>query len=145
MNPTIRLAELVIKDPARASMEAIRLLAAHKAKRQRVAAKSKPRRADEDRAKELAVVRHKQLVRAAVMRAEERCELCGDSTVLLRTELHHLEHGSAKSRDERMSNVMIVHPHCHQSYHLNVSAFVDDVKKWCSRYGYPLPNRREYR
>lgn len=122
------------------------MLEAVSAKRQRRLKKTLPaRRAKAERA--LAELEaHRQLRQRAFVRAVGRCELCD---VPLRTNevvhLHHLEGGPAKAKNERISNVMVTHPACHEAYHLNVAAFVDVVRAWCQHHFYPLPKRKEFR
>jgi hypothetical protein len=120
-------------------------LKAHRASKARVRVKQAPRKADAAAAAKEAFERHAALVLKAVARAEEVCELCNGSLEGLPFELHHLEMGSAKGKNERLSNVMITHPVCHRAYHLHAGNFTKTVREWCLRHGYPLPQRKEFR
>jgi 5-methylcytosine-specific restriction endonuclease McrA len=138
MNPTIRLAELVIKDPARASMEAIRLLAAHKAKRQRVAVKSKPRREKEKLTRSQRNDATAYLRRICSDRAAGKCELCGQSEDGRSSlEMHHLLPGRGRrTQQQAKDNCVMVCGMCHAIGHGRVLMVADNLMSWAKRHGY---------
>lgn len=118
-----------------------------KGKVKRKASKAKPRRELQARARAAQQDRHRLLEEAVHRRAGGVCELCCEPWAPWDNArvLHHLEGGPAKAKLERLSNVMSIHPACHEAYHMNVRAFVPAVMAWCARNNYPLPNRKEYR
>ena len=139
----IRLAHLVKTDPAAALRAAERIEAQERARSARVATKKKPgrerRQAEAARQEE----RHRYLVSQVLLRAEGRCELCGDAAGGL--EPHHLELGAGKTRNEKLSNVIAACRADHDAAQMNERRFVPTVLAWCQRYGYPVPRRRVYR
>jgi hypothetical protein len=89
---------------------------------------------------------HRRLRERAFLRADGRCELCGvPFKVNEQVHLHHLEGGPGKAKREQLCNVMAVHSTCHEAYHMSVASFVEAVRGWCQRHGYPLPKRKEFR
>jgi hypothetical protein len=89
---------------------------------------------------------HQELRQRAYVRSMGRCELCDVSLgVNEACHLHHLEGGSSKTKNEKLSNVMVVHPACHEAAHMNIRSTVPAVKAWCFEHGYPLPRRKEFR
>lgn len=140
----LRLATLMVRDPAAAQREASRIRSAAKASQRRKAERAAPRIADETRQEAEAQARHDHLVALVMARAAGRCEL-GDHDAE-EMDPHHLEGGSGRRRQgEWVGNVMAACRSCHDAYHLNVRAFVARVVAWCKAYGYPLPRRKEFR
>jgi hypothetical protein len=84
----------------------------------------------------------------AEARAAGRGELCGQpfyDAPECRAEMCHLDGGSGKrTQGQRIGNVVMEHGACHRGKSgLDVAplAWLPDVKRWCARYGYPLPER----
>jgi hypothetical protein len=114
--------------------------------RRRKLKKTLPTRKDKAMAALQDLEAHRRLVERVRLRADGRCELCG-APARHGEQLvpHHLEGGPAKTKLERIGNVMAVHSTCHEAYHMNVASFVEAVRGWCQRHGYPLPKRKEFR
>src|SRR5512133_67274 len=122
-----------------------KLRAAVRAERARKAAKSKPRR---EATKVARAERrdNEQAIRAEVMvRPGPACEL-GSHEVFPGTfiDAHHLEPGSNR-RHGKVSTLIRACRDCHDHYHRSEYVFVEAVKAWCAKHGYPLPNRKVYR
>lgn len=72
------------------------------------------------------------------------CEL-GDHPTMDARELHHLDGGSGKRRqNQAISNVVAACHECHMAYHLNAKAFLPMLRAWAERHAYTLPRRKPF-
>jgi hypothetical protein len=131
MNPTIRLAKLVIGDPTRALEEASRLLDAHQAKRKRVLVKSKPRREKESAAKVAQRARTTEVRGIVFTRAGGSCECCRAATP---TELHHVLSGPDRRTKEQPRSCAALCRPCHLAIHRNDLDRLHALLRWAVSY-----------
>lgn len=118
----------------------------HQAKARRKAARKAPRRRVEAAERAREGEEWGAIVRKVMLRPGFECELGRHSVLTSGVDPHHLEGGSGKRRQGQSErNVIRACRECHDAYHMNPRAFVDTVKAWCAAWGYPLPNRKEYR
>jgi 5-methylcytosine-specific restriction endonuclease McrA len=83
-------------------------------------------------------------IRSAVFaRAAGRCELCNVGFDFLDPrELAHLNGGIGRRvQKQSVSNCMAAHQTCHKSLDKYPLSYLSTVTDWCSRHGYPLPER----
>lgn len=71
-------------------------------------------------------------------RANGVCEFC---RVYDASEMHHLEGGSDRRAKQASSNCVALCLRCHRDYHRSPARLAEEVRRWSSLHGYPLPRR----
>jgi 5-methylcytosine-specific restriction endonuclease McrA len=72
-------------------------------------------------------------------RANGRCEFCG---VNQPAEMHHLENGIGRRRQlQAVSNCVAICMLCHREYHRSPEDFRENVARWATKHGYPMPSK----
>jgi hypothetical protein len=88
-------------------------------------------------AEEMAVLRSEVFARA-----NGKGELCGKPLFMIYGELCHLDGGIGRRRQKQsIENCVAEHLLCHFSLDKRPTSWIPRVKEWCSRYGYPVPER----